>query len=429
MDILIDTNIALHFRRLDEIDWRELAGGEDCSLVVTPVLTRELERNKVHNPNMKLRQRAQDTVRWLANRLAEPDPIMIRKGVSLRFDEQEPLIDFAEHRLSREIADDHLIASALDWMGRTGARVGIASADSGFALKLRNRPIIHLVPADKWQLPDAVDAERAELRDLKRQLAREKSRKPELTVHFEGESQSMVVELEVIEPPPPLSHIRDELPPMTLQDYVALDTRIGPGPRVYQSQPFERYNEELEHYFGDYDNFLREHAEWAEREARSIEIGFVLANLGSGPASNVDVHLRFPPDLKIFDTRDAEEEPFEPIAPQRPTPMSNVVTLTHAVRLGPDTPNLRPLNEGDPVIGRNASLVDYNFRALKHECGRVLAPILVRFPSVEAVRPFEIEVTITCNEADKVSEKLTVRPETGLSSEAARANCPQVMAT
>ena len=46
-DILIDTNLVLHFRPIDQVDWRSLTGFDRCTLVITPILLRELEQRMI----------------------------------------------------------------------------------------------------------------------------------------------------------------------------------------------------------------------------------------------------------------------------------------------------------------------------------------------------------------------------------------------
>jgi hypothetical protein len=407
MDIIVDTNMFLHFRRLDELDWCELSGAAHCSVVVAPVLMRELERAKVHNPNAKLRERAKDAVAWLASKIENEDPIALREEVTLIFDEQEPLIDFAEHRLSRDIADDHLIASALDWGMRSGHDVAIASADSGLALKLRSRPIHFLQPAEKWRLPDAVDVERAELRELRRELDRERMRRPSLTVQFIEGGTTIEAAPDPVERPRSAEELRASLPPMTLKDYTALDNRTEPGVRVYEHEPVDQYNKELEEYFAEYDLFLGRHSDWAEQEGRTIELSFVLANAGGRPASNIDVRLNFPTHVTTIAESRGPDEPDEPEPPVKPVPQgrSRQSGKLMAIPIGPEMPS-----ESAPKVSRDCRSVDYFVRQLKHDCAEELDPILVLFTSREEMKPFSIEVMITCNEGDKVSNRLIVKP-------------------
>jgi hypothetical protein len=410
VDIIIDTNLLLHFRRPDEIDWCALAGEKSCAIVITPVLMRELERNKVHNSNRRLRERARDAIAWIAQCLGEADPVHLREGVTLVFDEQEPLLDFAENRLSREIADDHLIASALDWAARTGHPVAMATDDSGLALKLRNRPICRIVPDDAARLGDAVDLERAEMRDLRRELEREKNRRPRLELQFGGGGTKTSVEPDEIEPPSSIEQIRAECPAMTFNEYIALDDRTTPGVRTYSKEPVDEYNEALNVYYVDYEDYLARFAAWAEVEARTVAIDLVLANLGSSPASNIDIQLSFPKYVEIFSEEGTGDEPDGPAPPEKPHPNRRTIRMGRAVPLAGPRPLSAPRAEGEPEISSDRRNAEYFVSVVKHDCAFELEPLFLRFASCDAMKPVPIEAVITCNEADRVINRLLVFP-------------------
>jgi len=408
MDIILDTNIVLHFRRIDELDWCDLAKVSSCSIVVTPVLMRELELNKFQNPNARLRERAKGAVLWIGKLLGNEDPIQLREGVRLVFDEHEPLIDFAQHQLSRNMPDDHLIASALDWGRRSGNKIAIATDDTGLALKLRSRPIQCLSPAEEWRLPDAIDAERAEIRDLKRELERERNRRPKLVVQFDGGGTKISVSPEPLESPPTLDSVRAQLPPMTFDEYTRADDRTELGVRSYSRDPVDQYNRELEVFFTEYAAYLGRYETWAEREKRTIELGFVLGNVGASPASNIDIKLSFPINVEIMAVDAGPDEPAEPEPPSRPHPRSRAISMVRMAALGVPLTAVNIPREGQPEISRDKVHADYSVRALKHDCAFELEPLLVRFADTAAMKPFSIQVTITCNETDRVADKLTV---------------------
>jgi rRNA-processing protein FCF1 len=410
MDIILDTNIVLHFRRIDELDWCDLAKVSSCSIVVTPVLMRELERNKVQNPNTRLRERARGAILWIGGLLGNEDPIQLRDGVTLVFAENEPLIDFAEHQLSRDIADDHLIASALDWGRRSGNQIAIATEDTGLALKLRSRPIQRLMPAEEWRLPDAVDAERAEIRELKRELERERNRRPKLVAQFVGGGTKISVSPEPLEAPPTLDCIRAELLPMTFDEYTSADDRTEPGVRIYSREPVVQYNRELEVFFNEYAAYLARYEAWMELESRTIELGIVLGNVGTSPASNIDIKLSFPINVEIMAADDGTDEPAEPVPPSKPHPHSRAISMVRmtAPRVPSATANLP--REGQADISWDKLHADYFVGALKHDCANELEPLLVRFADATAMKPFAIQVTITCNETDRVTDELIVLP-------------------
>ena len=140
-EILLDTNLALHFPRLDQINWPALSGCKACTIVIAPILLRELEQKKIFGATPVLKETGEPD-----DRLPAWQDVGLRSdsgatGVTLLFMESEPAIDFASHNLVREVNDDHYIASAFERHARTGSATMIASNDGGMALKLRSRPI------------------------------------------------------------------------------------------------------------------------------------------------------------------------------------------------------------------------------------------------------------------------------------------------
>ncbi|MEQ6335778.1 hypothetical protein [Sphingobium sp. MK2] len=56
--LFLDTNILMHFQRIDQIDWPDIADATECILLIAPVVIRELEKHKVQHSSPKLRERA-----------------------------------------------------------------------------------------------------------------------------------------------------------------------------------------------------------------------------------------------------------------------------------------------------------------------------------------------------------------------------------
>ena len=129
--VFLDANIAMHFRRADEIDWLELVGSRSVTLVAAPVFIRELDHHKVAHSVKRLRDRAAATIAWLVNQMDSEDPVYIRPGVELLFLSNDPKTDLEQHGLNRQIMDDWLIASILEFDVPQGASVAVATADGG----------------------------------------------------------------------------------------------------------------------------------------------------------------------------------------------------------------------------------------------------------------------------------------------------------
>jgi predicted ribonuclease YlaK len=166
----LDTNTVLHFKRPDLIDWNELIDATTIFVVVTPVLVRELEQQKIHNRSRKLRERAQSILSWLANFVDEENASEIRSGIHLLFLRYSPSINFDENKLSRLISDDELIASTLEFKSQHGADVVVSTADLGLRMKLPAHGLKGVAPNESDRLPNEPDESEKELINARREL-------------------------------------------------------------------------------------------------------------------------------------------------------------------------------------------------------------------------------------------------------------------
>jgi hypothetical protein len=215
---------------------------------------------------------------------------------------------------------------------------------------------------------------------------------------------------EPLELPPTLDSIRAEFPPMTFDEYTSADDRTELGVRIYSRDPVDQYNRELEVFFTEFAAYLARYETWMEQESRTIELGFVLGNVGASPASNIDIKLSFPINVEIMAVDDGTDEPAEPVPPSKPHPRSRAISMVRAAALGMPLAKANLPHEGQADISRDKVHADYSVRVLKHDCAFELEPLLVRFADAAAMKPFAIQVTITCNETDRVVDKLIVLP-------------------
>jgi len=411
--IFLDTNVVLHFRRVDEIDWCGLTDTAKCDLVATPLLFRELERQKALNPSPKLRRRAAASIDYFADLLERSSPICIRADVRLAMMEDEPLIDFAANRLTWEVGDDQLIASALDYSARTGCPVAIATGDRGFALKMRSRPIRPVRLPDQLRLRPAAEADAVEIRRLKRELAELKDRRPRLALTF-GDGTTRLLTARPVRPVDKiaaLDEIKARYRPQSLPTtrghdrYAELLEPTGPA-NDYGRYLAEQYNGELERFLKSYAEYLSAYETWRESVGLILEFDFLLQNQGRGPTTNIDVHIAFPETFGLFDIN---SRPQRPAPPTPPDPTGNRIFHPPPLQLGPVFAiGPKPHRDGLPRFERNGHRLVYDAGTLKHACTLRCEPVAVRARAESDLRPFQLPVSITCNETEKVEDVLSV---------------------
>ena len=216
--VFMDTNIAMHFLRPDQINWTQYTRSQEVVLVATPIFLRELDRQKFEHNSRKLRERARNYVTWLSLFVDEPKKL-VRSGVRWKFISSEPDLDFSEAGLSRNVADDHLIASVLSSTWANASNSTVATDDIGFVVKLKARKIHVLSLSENLRLPDAPDQLETENAELRSKLRRIEARMPILAAAFEDGTGHRRVQLPDIPDTtgaPSLEQVREKHPLITI---------------------------------------------------------------------------------------------------------------------------------------------------------------------------------------------------------------------
>lgn len=414
--VFLDTNTALHFKRPDQIDWRTLANANEVVLVAAPVLLRELEQQKFINGSSKLRVRAAEYINWLHQFVRQPET-EVRADVRWLFMPDEPQLDFTAEGLSQTIADDHLIASVLHYIRQSDASVLVATADLGLQVKLRPRKIDVLELPDDLRLPVEPDPAELENRELRRQIARFEARMPKLSVEFEGGAQhhalslrdpnaNSITSLDQIRMDNPYMHgtkpvaRQQDRGDDALADFLRhLTQQLG-----VLAEQADKYNEELEQYFNQYQRYLDRHAAWRETLSLHHRVKLVIVNDGTAPASNIDLDLVFPDGTQPVDGNDI---PKEPEAPQAPKRLQDFGIVDFRYLGDYDYPSLMTQNlhqmtnpnyDGQPIVDKDGDSVRIGYSTLKHGFRVTSENLMFRFSDAEAIRSFSVEFHLSADE-------------------------------
>ncbi len=418
--ILIDTNIVLHFQPIDQIDWLTITDCDDCIVVIAPILLRELEQQKIFNRSAALRARAGRMIDFLVQKMASPDPIVLRPHVTLHFVDHEPAIDFAINRLVREVQDDHYIASALDYQATTAETTFIASNDGGMALKLRARPIGNLRLPDALRLPAEVDAEQQELREAKLTIARMQSQRPKLSLQFKGGDKHLKVsnlkairssiatpdKIRADHPPLPMPEVPGETTPFNgdLASLSGLRNTFGVGSPL----SVQRYNDALGDYYLEYERYAAAMAAWLEWLRLSTEIELEIHNDGSATATDIDVTLRFPNSVTLMRSRDWPREPKAPEPPTMPGSMRAALGTPQGLAFPDPRPFDLNLRDGAVYVYEDKREVRFSCASLKQKCHLQADKFILTRDAALTGRGIEIDADITYHEAEPVDQKLAI---------------------
>jgi hypothetical protein len=365
----LDTNTVLHFKRPDLIDWKALVDAAKIFVVVTPVLVRELEQQKIHNRSRKLRERAQSILLWLVNFVDQENASEIRPQIYLLFIRHSPSIDFDVNKLSRSVSDDELIASALEFKSQHDVDVVISTADLGLRMKLPAHGLTGMAPNESDRLPDEPDESEKELIHVRRELARYASRIPKLKLMFVGGKEFS--EIVMIEPGPPSL---PRLPRVQLMTYV-------------EAPPDRESVVEYQQKF----------AAWAQQISCFFDCNLVIENAGTAEATNVSIDFSLP---DFVSARASDNLPKQPTEPAFGAGWSDIPTVMPLSR------QLQSRPPGKPYIGRDGSL-SFVIPSLVHNRVLNLHRFYFKFVNHESICNFSVPFTITCREIiDPISGEL-----------------------
>lgn len=289
--VFLDSNILLHFRPPNEIDWRKLCGVKRVDLVIYPRLRTEISNHKDLHPQKPLRARAaaRETQlrRWLA-KTGEP----IRPNVFIHRDAWEPRELLAELGLDRQVHDDTIIAHAVAYQ-RRGDTVFVATADGGLEMKLEDRGIPVILLPDEMRLAPESDPERqradraeAELKAMRNRLPTfDMSITPALVLARQGGYGDVD------------EYVRRSLE-ATQEGYERYqrERHRGRNPTWFDSI----FDTRSQQYVDAATVFLRSQHHWLSKVEGAMWGQLVLRNIGNQTATGVRLQLTFPDGVTPF---------------------------------------------------------------------------------------------------------------------------------
>ena len=409
LSTFLDTNTFLHFPKLDQIDWPALLGSADVRLIVAPVVIRELNRHKDFPTSSKTRERAAAALRALNEWSERPMPVVIRKSVELQFRVQDPLVDFAGFNLSRDVADDHLVASILEYNIEAGSGAArLVTADLGLKLKAKSHGIYVDQLPPGLRLPDDLLPEEKKRSELESEVRRLRDRLPKLKLLFNSNEPHLRVQRSAFARPksevltdvdlrteyPKVEASRAALPRASAQSLESLH-RIP-------AEDVRKYNDQLELFYAAHAEYVAKLNRFDELRATTLRLDISAVNEGTCPAQDLDVFLHFPDGFALVSESNKPKKPRTPDPPDRPRTLAETLAsgfqipdiLARSPPINfPDIPG--PSNVGKPLIRRTRSYdVEVSIVMLKHGFVQPLEPFYAIFESSQCIRSFTIDYSI-----------------------------------
>lgn len=345
--VFLDTNIYLHYQMIDQLNWVKIIGPGTINILVPPITIRELNKHKETHPKSRVRNRATKVIKWFFSILQNDNARTIREGITVIFEDREPLINFEENQLSHLVQDDQLIASILNHREENPEQeIILITSDEGLNLlaKSRRLNISTLLLADEYKLPTEPDPEQLKINELENEVRKLRQKTPKLSLLFENGDQhkhitlppqinpDLIEIIRIIEeiklqypklPVKPIDHGNRNIQTVgTLSKlFVDVATTAAFASEVMNNpteEDIELFNAELEKFYKAYDHYLHQKVRNQNLVARSIILGFQVANLGTAPGEDIDVILKFPGTVRLFVDDSYLNAPKPPKAPIKP---------------------------------------------------------------------------------------------------------------
>ena len=400
--LLIDTSILLHYKRLDQIDWVKEVGASKVEILLVPVVIRELDKHKEQHPVKRVRKRAADYVKWINSLFSKALAVQICNGVTLRIVCSEPSLDFAVHQLDKGVADDWLIAHAIEEsQGGPDSSVPIVTADVGLRLKGLGHNLDVVWWADnKYKLPENVDPDEKRVRELEQEIRQLKNRVPVLELRFPDGQRHHEFTL-------------TEIPRETIDailDDIWENNQCGHRDSLKNGFSSRAHDQAVRDYCSRFESYLKELSYF---QGHVIELGFVLTNVGTAVGDDIDVQLLFPDNLDI---KSRFKTPAEPAPPKVYLP-SESFDLPKVVPIGgnlvyhmPPDASLRPgLDADGPTVNPTTGVIGYHVPKVKHNQSVELTATYVFLDDPSALPGFQVTYKLFAgNIRDVVESSLSV---------------------
>lgn len=437
--IFLDTGTFIHYQYFDQIDWREVVQADTVTILIPPITIRELNKLKDSHPRSKIRARAATAQKKLSALFADSSETQLRDGVVAQLEDRDSLIDFQAYHLSREIQDDHLIASIIMCRDeQPDAEIVLVTSDAGLTLmaKARRHKIDTIKLPDNFKIAEELDPEQEKILALEKEIRELKLKVPVLSLAFEDCSQRAKFLLPQPVPLTPeevqrnVDAIKQQYPKkqtepkstdkrskseLTLGEISAMTDLAGIFDSISPAD-ITRYNTELDKFYASYVKYLTKQQVFENLMCRTIKLEIFLVNDGTAPAEDIDIFMDFPDGFILRDEGDFPEPPYAPKPPDPPRTMldswriSTEVPylgslLSHPNPVPPTSPNV-----SSPNIRRtNRYEVNISVRRVKHKLQAPFDPVYVTFDSLETASSFHVDYEIlAANIPDKTPGQLHI---------------------
>lgn len=297
MNIVLDSNILLHYRNFEDIPWSEEIGCDDITFVLTAMVIEEIDEKK-DNEKGKIQKRA----KAVSSRIAE----ILLDGSTCKF----PImyLDNAyatddERRLYHLDRNDNQILFDVMKSDLDKENVTVVSSDNNMLIRAKNQGFkIHRLN-DGYRLKEELSKEEKEAQAAIKELERLKNRMPDPILIFENGENNMKIKRAVAlkretEVKKRVEELRHKWPEKTVEgeQYSVLGTTFSND----SPDMIVQYNASRRKFIEDSEKKIRLEVQRDDLQLRMKRISVVVYNGGNAPTGMMNVFVELPEGIEFY---------------------------------------------------------------------------------------------------------------------------------
>lgn len=313
MNIVLDSNILLHYRNFEDIPWSEEIGCDDITIVLTAMVIEEIDEKK-DNEKGKIQKRA----KAVSSRIAE----ILLEGSTCKFPVMyldNAYATEAERRQYHLDRNDNQILFDVKKSDIDKESVIIVSSDNNMLIRAKNLGFqIHRLN-DGFRLKEELSKEEKEAQAAIKELARLRNRMPEPILIFEnGENNMKIKRVPVlnreVELEKRVEELRQKWPEKTIEgeQYSVLgNTFSNASPDM-----IVQYNASRRKFIEDSQKKIRLEVQRDDLQLRMKRITILICNKGTASTGKMNIFIDIPECIKLYwDTSKKKVDYDEPSTP------------------------------------------------------------------------------------------------------------------
>ena len=187
INVFVDTNFFIQYKKYDALKWTELFQ-DDVSIIITRTVLREIDNHK-NSENKRRSRRARSAVGFIREILDSPKEI--RKDGFLLIIKLIEYYDFSQKKsnlLDLAKADDCIVNDVLVWAeNNPGKDCCVLTGDINLSITCRDCGVQCYELLDTWRLPPETDDRDNKIKALKKELESLRGKSPILNVVVDKE--------------------------------------------------------------------------------------------------------------------------------------------------------------------------------------------------------------------------------------------------